>query len=77
MTEQELKSEMEKAAKFGGVFKEFKVHEHLTKREHFAFEFAKIFLQEDTSGNTPFLQYSEWSVSFADELIKALNEEKE
>lgn len=55
----------------------------LTKREHFAFEFAKIFLNNDIKrgvgdkimGGARGLSNS--SVMVADELIKALNKEKE
>lgn len=57
--------------------------EVLTKREHFAFEFAKIFLNNDIKrgvgdkimGGARGLSNS--SVMVADELIKALNKEKE
>jgi len=54
----------------------------LTKREYFAFEFAKIYLKcaHDTTSqhglDVADAPLGEWSVEYADELIKALNEEK-
>ena len=63
---------------------------HLTKREHFAFEFAKMLLRDYLSnGLSPvpvmpgyFIdkvspRISKEATSQADELIKALNEERE
>lgn len=50
-----------------------KLAQQLTKREHFAFEFAKIFLERGVGSD--FIPKE--SAKLSDELIKALNEEKE
>lgn len=53
----------------------------LTKREHFAFEFAKLSVIDDLKSESTNLDCRRataiYSVQQADELIKALNEEKE
>ena len=54
---------------------------NLTIRQHFAFEFAKIYLKgavDFNKGNGPWDHPIEkWSVDAADSLIKVLNEEEE
>ena len=61
------------------VIKSEEFSDKLTKREHFAFEFAKEYLRESLDSNRQAKQGEslfEYAVANADELIKALNEEK-